>query len=150
MKQKEQTKQGVFRLIELSGQTSNAMAGNVLLSSVGSVLQLAPYLAVYQVMAELLHQAADGGTPLHTELMVKWAVYGLLGLIAGYGFTYAGGIWAHNFAYRTLCGIRLNVAEHIGKLSLGFLNGNSVGKIKQVLDADVEQVEAFLALQLVV
>lgn len=147
MKQKEQTKQGVFRLIELSGQTSNAMAGNVLLSSVGAVLQLAPYLAVYQVMAELLHQAADGGTPLHTVLMVRWAVYGLLGLIAGYGFTYAGGILAHNFAYRTLCGIRLNVAEHIGKLSLGFLNGNSVGKIKQVLDADVEQVEAFLAHQ---
>lgn len=80
--------------------------------------------------------------------MIRWALYGLAGLIVGYVLAYAGGMMAHTFAYRVICGVRLKVAEHIGKLPMGYVTNNSIGKTKQVLDADVEQIETFLAHQL--
>lgn len=147
MKQNEKPKQGIPRLLEISGEKNTSFAVSVLLSILGTLCQLVPYLSIYQVMAELLRHAATGAI-LHTEFMIRWALYGLAGLIVGYVLAYAGGMMAHTFAYRVICGVRLKVAEHIGKLPMGYVTNNSIGKMKQVLDADVEQIETFLAHQL--
>lgn len=147
MKQNEKPKQGIPRLLEISGEKNTSFAVSVLLSILGTLCQLVPFLSIYQVMAELLRHAATGAI-LHTEFMIRWALYGLAGLIVGYVLAYAGGMMAHTFAYRVICGVRLKVAEHIGKLPMGYVTNNSIGKTKQVLDADVEQIETFLAHQL--
>lgn len=147
MKQNEKPKQGIPRLLEISGEKNTSFAVSVLLSIPGTLCQLVPFLSIYQVMAELLRHAATGAI-LHTEFMIRWALYGLAGLIVGYVLAYAGGMMAHTFAYRVICGVRLKVAEHIGKLPMGYVTNNSIGKTKQVLDADVEQIETFLAHQL--
>lgn len=147
MKQNEKPKQGILRLLEISGEKNTPFAASVLFSILGTLCQLVPYLSIYQVMAELLRHAATG-VALHTEFMIRWALYGLAGLIVGYVLAYAGGMMAHTFAYRVICGVRLKVAEHIGKLPMGYVTNNSIGKMKQVLDADVEQIETFLAHQL--
>lgn len=147
MKQNEKPKQGIPRLLEISGEKNRSFAVSVLLSILGTLCQLVPFLSIYQVMAELLRHAATGAI-LHTEFMIRWALYGLAGLIVGYVLAYAGGMMAHTFAYRVICGVRLKVAEHIGKLPMGYVTNNSIGKMKQVLDADVEQIETFLAHQL--
>ncbi|MDD3361768.1 MAG: ABC transporter ATP-binding protein [Hespellia sp.] len=144
---KEKEKQGIPRLLELAGEKNSAMSGSILLSTTGTLLQLTPFIAVYYIMAELLQNAANK-TPLDAPYMIHMAVYGLVGLLAGYLFTYAGGMMSHTFAYKVICKLRLKVAEHIGKLPMGYLNGTSVGKIKQIMDADIEQMEGFLAHQL--
>lgn len=146
MKQQEKPKQGIPRLLEISGEKNTTFMLSVVLSILGTLAQLIPFLSVYQVMAELLASAAAGTVP-DAAFMVRWAVYGLAGLMAGYLLAYAGGMLAHTFAYRVICGVRLKVAEHVGKLPMGYVTNNSVGKIKQIMDADVEQVEAFLAHQ---
>lgn len=147
MKEKEKSKQGIPRLLEISGEKSNTMLFSILLSIVGTLCQLMPFLAVYKVMAELLTSAANGEMLNHTRMLCQ-AFLGLAGLLIGYLFAYAGGMLSHTFAYRVICAVRLKAAEHIGKLPLGYMSNHSVGKIKQVLDADVEQIETFLAHQL--
>lgn len=147
MKKNEKPKQGVSRLLEISGETNAPFIVSVLLSICGTLFQLVPYLSVYQVMAELLQHAAAGSS-LNTGFMIRWAVLGLIGLIVGYVLSYGSGMMAHAFSYRVICGVRLKVAEHIGKLSMGYVTNHSIGKIKQVLEADVEQIENFLAHQL--
>ena len=147
MKQNEKPKQGIPRLLEISGEKNTPFVASVLLSILGTLCQLVPFLSIYQVMAELLRHTATGAA-LHTDFMIRWALYGLAGLIVGYVLAYAGGMMAHTFAYRVICGVRLKVAEHIGKLPMGYVTNNSIGKTKQVLDADVEQIETFLAHQL--
>ena len=133
--------------MEISGETNAPFIVSVLLSICGTLFQLVPYLSVYQVMAELLQHAAAGSS-LNTGFMIRWAVLGLIGLIVGYVLSYGSGMMAHAFSYRVICGVRLKVAEHIGKLPMGYVTNHSIGKIKQVLEADVEQIENFLAHQL--
>lgn len=147
MKQQEKPRQGIPRLLEISGEKNAAFMFSVILSILGTLAQLVPFLSVYRVMAELLASAAAGTVP-DTDFCVQWALYGLIGLVVGYFLAYAGGMLSHTFAYRVICGVRLKVAEHIGKLPMGYVTNNSIGKIKQILDADVEQVESFLAHQL--
>ena len=147
MKSEEKKKKGIPRLLEVSGERNTSMAVSVLFSIAGTICQLSPFVSVYKIMAELLSHAASGEA-LKTGYMIQWAVYGLVGLVVGYILAYAGGMMSHMFAYRVICGVRLKVAEHIGKLPMGYMSSNSVGKIKQVLDADVEHIESFLAHQL--
>lgn len=146
-KKEEKSKQGIPRLLEISGEKNTSFAASVLFSVLGTLFQLVPFLSVYQVMAELLRHTATGAA-LNTAFMIRWALYGLSGLLVGYGLAYAGGMMAHTFAYRVICGVRLKVAEHIGRLPMGYVTKHSIGKTKQVLDADVEQIETFLAHQL--
>lgn len=147
MKSEEKKKKGIPRLLEVSGERNTPMAVSVFLSVAGTICQLSPFVSVYKIMVELLSHAASGGA-IRTGYMIQWAVYGLFGLVVGYILAYAGGMLSHMFAYRVICGGRLKVAEHIGKLPMGYMSSNSVGKIKQVLDADVEHIESFLAHQL--
>lgn len=146
-KQASKKKQGIPRLLEISGEQPKLLLGSILLSVLGTLCQLVPYIAVYQIMSELLHCAADGNTP-DKALLLRLAMIGLGGMIGGYLLSYAGGMLTHTFAYRVVCGVRLKTAEHIGRLPLGYLNGSSIGKIKQILEGDAEQIEAFLAHQL--
>lgn len=147
MKQTTKTKQGIPRLLEISGEKSSPFVASILLSTLGTLCQLVPFLAVYQVMAALLAHAATG-VAMDTAAMLRWALVGLAGMLVGYALAYLGGMLAHTFAYRVICGVRLKVAAHIGRLPLGYVTNNAIGKIKQVLEADVEQIEAFLAHQL--
>ena len=97
MKQNEKPKQGIPRLLEISGEKNAPFAASVLFSILGTLCQLVPFLSIYQVMAELLRHTATG-VALHTDFMIRWALYGLAGLIVGYVLAYAGGMMAHTFA----------------------------------------------------
>ena len=116
------------------------------LSTIAALFQLAPYLAVYKVMTELLRNAADI-SQVDTSYMTFWALFGIVGLVICYVFMYVGGMIGHIAAYRTLYGIRVKLSEHISGLPLGWFSRNSIGKVKQIAEQDVEQIELFIAHQ---
>lgn len=146
-KKESKKKQGIPRLLEISGERPGILFGSILLSVLGTLCQLVPYISVYRIMSELLCRAVDGQSP-DTSFLIRQAMAGLWGMAGGYLLCYAGGMLTHTFAYRVICGVRLKTAEYIGRLPLGYLNSSSVGKVKQILEGDAEQIEAFLAHQL--
>ena len=103
MKSEEKKKQGIPRLLEVSGERNTSMAVSVFLSIAGTICQLSPFVSVYKIMAELLSHAASGEA-LRTGYMIHWAAYGLIGLVVGYILVYAGGMMSHRFAYRVYTG----------------------------------------------
>ena len=98
------------------------------------------------MLGELLKHAADL-SQANAKFMLSWAGYGIIGLLIGYALMYVGGMLGHTAAYRTLYGVRVRLAEHIGRLPLGWFNRNAIGKIKQITEQDVEQIEIFIAHQ---
>lgn len=132
--------------MELSGEKKTILYFGVLFSILGTIVQLTPFLSIDRIMEELLRHGA-GSAPLDTVFMIHWAFYGLAGLLTGCLLSYIGGMMSHIFAYRAVCSVRLRAAEHIGRLPMGYVSSNAAGKISQVLDADVEQMEGFLAHQ---
>ena len=146
MEKNKNKKSGIPRLLELAGEKKTLLVWGCILSTVNVFFQLVPYLAVYNIMAELLRNAADL-SQANIEFMVSWAVRGIIGLLLAYTFMYFGGMLGHTAAYRTLYGIRVRLSEHISELPLGWFNRNAIGKVKQIAEQDVEQIEKFIAHQ---
>ena len=143
---KENKKRVVFPVCWAGGRKKTLMVWGCILSTANVFFQLVPFLAVYNIMAELLKNASDL-TNADTGFMVSWAVKGIVGLLIGYVFMYFGGMLGHTAAYRTLYGIRVRLSEHISELPLGWFNRNAIGKVKQIAEQDVEQIEKFIAHQ---
>ena len=139
-------KGGISRLLELAGEKKTLVVWCCILSALSVFFELVPFLAVYQVLGELLKHAADL-SQANAKFMLSWAGYGIIGLLIGYALMYVGGMLGHTAAYRTLYGVRVRLAEHIGRLPLGWFNRNAIGKIKQITEQDVEQIEIFIAHQ---
>ena len=140
-------KKGLSRLLEIAGEKRGLLIGSAMLSSVSALCMLMPYLAIYFILKELLRNAATP-TLIDEAEVIRWGITALLGLIGGLVTMYASGMCSHVAAYRILFGLRVKLSNHIGRLSLGYLNRNSTGAIKKTLDSNVEKIESFVAHQL--
>lgn len=60
-------------------------------------------------------------------------------------FTYLSNKIAHDKAYCTLSDLRLRMIARLKQCSIGFFKEQSVGKLTNVLEHDVEQIETFIA-----
>lgn len=147
MEKTQNKKSGIPRLLELAGEKKSLLVWGCILSTLSVFFQIVPFWAVYNIMAELLQNAADF-SKADTSFMLSWAVKGILGLLLAYAFMYFGGMLGHTAAYRTLYGIRVRLSNHISELPLGWFNRNAIGKVKQIAEQDVEQIEKFIAHQL--
>ncbi len=80
--------------------------------------------------------------------MLHWGTIALVGLVGGIVLMYISGLMSHTAAYRILYSLRVRMAEHIGKLPLGYLSNTSTGIVKKTFEQNVEKIEAFVAHQL--
>lgn len=59
---------------------------------------------------------------------------------------YALSIWkAHDYAYSTLSEIRINMIEHLKKLSFSFFQKRKIGDLTNIINHDVDQTELYMA-----
>ena len=137
-------KKGVARLFEIAGERKGLLILAGILSAGSACCMLVPYLSVYQVANELLQNAgnisqADSGH------MIRWGWIAFAGLTSGLLLLYASLMASHVAAFRILYGLRIKLAEHIGRLPLGYLNGTSTGAIKKTMEQNIEKIETFIA-----
>lgn len=137
-------KKGVARLFEIAGERKGLLILAGILSAGSACCMLVPYLSVYQVANELLQNAgnisqADSGH------MIRWGWIAFAGLTGGLLLLYASLMASHVVAFRILYGLRIKLAEHIGRLPLGYLNGTSTGAIKKTMEQNIEKIETFIA-----
>ncbi len=144
MKKKKPNRQGLSRLFEIAGERKGHLIVSGILSALSAVCMLVPFLSVYQILSELLKNAADIGS-VNSALVIKWGWIAFAGLIAGLLLLYIAIIFSHIAAFRILYGLRMNLARHIGRLPLGYLTGTATGAVKKNLEQDVERIELFVA-----
>ena len=137
-------KKGVARLFEIAGERKGLLILAGILSAGSACCMLVPYLSVYQVANELLQNAgnisqADSGH------MIRWGWIAFAGLTGGLLLLYASLMASPIAAFRILYGLRIKLAEHIGRLPLGYLNGTSTGAIKKTMEQNIEKIETFIA-----
>lgn len=144
MKEKLKRKSGVTRLFEIAGEKKGLLVLAGILSAGSAFCMLVPYWSVYQVLKELLLHGSqinelDGGVLIH------WGWIAFFGLVGGLLLLYASLMASHVAAFRILYGLRIRLSEHIGRLSLGYLNGTSTGAIKKIMEQNIEKIENFVA-----
>ena len=112
-----------------------------ILSSAGAILGLAPHaMLAWLVSTYAVNQGRfEPDTPL--------VAGGLLGVILLARFllrSCASGM-AHSVAFHTMRDIRMDMADKLVNLPLGFIIRTGTGRVKKMLVEDVEQLETFIA-----
>ena len=137
-------KKGLPRLFEIAGEKKGLLILAGVLSALSACCMLIPYLAVYQVLNNLLENAGEINN-VDKEYLTDWGWIAFAGLIGGLLLLYGALMSSHMAAFRILYGLRVRLSEHIGRLPLGYLNNSSTGAIKKALDQNVEKIELFIA-----
>ena len=72
----------------------------------------------------------------------------ILFIILGVAARILSGIFSHISAFNILYKIRIDLIEHMSKLNMGFFKKNMTGKLKKIINEDVEKLENFIAHQI--
>ena len=140
----EVKRQGIPRLLEIAGEGRNLLVCSALLSTLSSLLQLVPFVSVYFILEEALLRRGNVAS-MRPDIVLYWAKAAGISMVVSLVLTYAGGMCSHIAAFRILYRLRVRLAEHIGRLPLGYLSANATGAVKKVLETNVEKIEHFVA-----
>lgn len=112
-----------------------------ILSSLVALLTIVPYLLIYYVIKEFLEHGENVDLGHITTIFL----FATFAVIARYTALIAAFTFSHIAAFDLLYLIRTKLTKHLGKLPLGFWSKNSSGKVRKIIQEDVERIEMFTA-----
>lgn len=137
-------KTGLARLIEIAGTKRRLLIGAMLLAVITAVVQFVPIIAVYNILIELVEHALDPSL-IDKAYIWLWS-YIALGAFFAFGvLTFASLMLSHIAAFNILYEIRMQLAQKMVRLPLGFFSRRDSGELKKIMSDDVERIELFIA-----
>ena len=129
-------------LLKLSGQHKIKLIVSAMFSIISTTLSVIPYLLVYSIILEIFNREISYNK-------IKSLVFiAILFIILGVAARILSGIFSHISAFNILYKIRIDLIEHMSKLNMGFFKKNMTGKLKKIINEDVEKLENFIAHQI--
>jgi ATP-binding cassette subfamily B protein len=140
-------KTGMARLWELAAAKKALVISSCVLSVISVVVSFTPFIAVYYIIRELVtHYAGPGSLNRAWLLQLGWIAGG--GAAGAVFLNFAALMCSHFAAFSTLYALKLDFTRHIASLPLGFHTQNSSGKLRKIVDENIEKLENFIAHQL--
>ena len=147
MNRTDKQKTGMARLMELAFLKKGLSIGACALSALSVVVSFTPYVAIYYIIRELVAGFA-GARNLDTALMIRLGWLAAGGAVAAVLLNWFALLCSHVAAFTTLYRLKLDFAAHVASLPLGFHTANSTGKLRKIVDENIEKLEGFIAHQL--
>ncbi|MFV0413930.1 MAG: ABC transporter ATP-binding protein [Oscillospiraceae bacterium] len=147
LNKEEKRKTGTARLWELASTQKGLVAGACILSVVSVLVSFLPFVAIYFIIRELLANAANLAA-LNGPLMVRYGWLACGGAVGAIALNFAALMCSHLAAFKTLYHLKLEFTRHLASLPLGFHTHNSTGKLRKIVDENIEKLEGFIAHQL--
>ncbi len=140
-------KTGVARLMELATTKKPLMITSVILSALASIASFVPYIAIYYIIGEIMGSYPNfNSLDVEKTLNFGWIAFG--GIILNILLYFGALVCSHLAAFGTLYELKVNFASHLAKLPLGFHLAIGSGKMRKIMDENIEKIEGFIAHQL--
>lgn len=129
-------------LLEVSGKEKFKLYISALLSVLSSLLAIAPYILMYNIILELFKATVDYERIKSIAIIVACIIVVRLVVFL------ASGVFSHVAAFTILYELRMKAVSHISKLNMGFFTGHTIGGVKKTINEDIEKLENFIAHQI--
>ena len=129
-------------LLKLSGEHKIKLIISAIFSIISTTLSAIPYLLVYSIILELFNRE------ISYNKIQSLVFIAILFIILGVVARIFSGVFSHISAFNILYKIRIDLIEHMSKLNMGFFKKNMTGKLKKIINEDVEKLENFIAHQI--
>ena len=117
-----------------------------ILSSLASIASFIPYIAVYFIIRSIL-QVYPNLNSLDVNEVIGYGWLALGGIIANILLYFLAIFCSHLAAFGTLYELKVKFAEHITKIPLGYHLTIGSGRLRKIMDENIESVEGFIAHQ---
>jgi ATP-binding cassette subfamily B protein len=144
--EKTNHKTGMARLWELALIKKTLVIMSCVLAVFSVAASFTPFVAVFYIIRELTRYFAGGALDRAYLVRLGWLACG--GAVAAVALNFIALMCSHIAAFTTLYRLKLDFTQHIASLPLGFHTGNSTGKLRKIVDENIEKLETFVAHQL--
>lgn len=139
-------KTGLARCMELASNKKGLIFISAILSSLASIDSFIPYIAVYFIIRSIL-QVYPNLNSLDVNEVIGYGWLALGGIIANILLYFLAIFCSHLAAFGTLYELKVKFAEHITKIPLGYHLTIGSGRLRKIMDENIESVEGFIAHQ---
>lgn len=140
------SKTGLARCMELASNKKGLIFISAILSSLASIASFIPYIAVYFIIRSIL-QVYPNLNSLDVNEVIGYGWLALGGIIANILLYFLAIFCSHLAAFGTLYELKVKFAEHITKIPLGYHLTIGSGRLRKIMDENIESVEGFIAHQ---
>ena len=138
-------KSDLSRLMDYAGNYRYFTYASWVLAAASSLLALVPFLYIWRIIRDVLDVAPNYGEavniPHYGWMAVLFAIVSYLVYICAL-------LCSHMSAFRVATNLRLETAEHLAKLPLGFTETFGSGKLRKIIQESTGAAETYLAHQL--
>lgn len=142
--QKCKPKKGLPRLMELAMTQKAPMIGGMIFSALAAAASFLPYLAIYFIIQEITH-IYPHFEQLEVSAILRYGGFALGGVLLNVLFYTISAALSHIAAYGTLYQCKISYISHITKLPLGYHLKMGSGKLRKIMDDNIESLESFIA-----
>lgn len=130
------------RLLSYAGRYRNFTYASWILSAVSALIALVPFWYIWKIIKEVLEVSPNFSEAVNIVSNGIWAVvFAFLSFLV-----YTGGlICSHIAAFRIATNMRIDLAEHIAKLPLGFVDSFGSGRLRKIVNDSTGAAETYLA-----
>lgn len=143
---KTKSKTGLARCMELASDRKGLIFLSALLSSLAAIASFIPYIAVYFMIREILNVFPDL-VQLDMGRIMNYGWLELAGIVANILLYFLAIFSSHIAAFGTLYDLKVLFADHITKIPLGYHLTIGSGRLRKIMDENIESVEGFIAHQ---
>lgn len=146
MAKQAKAKIGLARCMELASERKGLVFLAAVLSSLAAVASFVPYIAVYFMIREILGvYPALSQLDMNAVLNCGWLALG--GIVANILLYFLAIFCSHLAAFGTLYDRKVLFATHLAKIPLGYHLTIGSGRLRKIMDENIESIEGFIAHQ---
>ena len=146
-KETQTPKKGIARLLEIAAIKKPLVITSAVLSALASVASFIPYIAIYNIISQIL-AAYPSFSSLDTAYLIRLGWLALGGILLNIALYFAALMCSHLAAFGTLYKLKVDFASHLARVPLGFHIMIGSGKLRKIMDENIEKIEGFIAHQL--
>ena len=120
------------------------MIGGMIFSALSAAASFLPYLAIYFIIQEITH-IYPHFEQLEVSAVLRYGGFALGGVLLNVLFYTISAALSHIAAYGTLYQCKISYISHITKLPLGYHLKMGSGKLRKIMDDNIESLESFIA-----
>ncbi len=131
--------ESIKRLTKLCLTESNKMITSIILAMLSFTISIVPYYMLYKVITELTKANPQ------MEQIINYAVMALVAIVIRITFFALATSMSHRAAFTMLHKLRVEMAEKLLTLPLGYFANKDLGATKKTINEDVEKLEVYIA-----
>ena len=139
-------KSGLARCMELASDRKGLIFLSAILSSLAAIASFIPYIAVYFMIRTIIG-VYPNLEQLDMSIVLNYGWLALAGIVANILLYFLAIFSSHMAAFGTLYELKVLFANHITKMPLGYHLTIGSGRLRKIMDENIESVEGFIAHQ---